>query len=79
MPFVDRRHRTTPPRRHGAALVAPGTRPDLLERTVNGQPGLVAQRDGLTVMVFAFDIAADRITHIWAVHNPAKLRPWTTG
>ena len=51
----------------------------LLERTVNGQPGLVAQQDGVTVTVFAFDVAGDRITHIWAVRNPDKLRPWTTG
>jgi RNA polymerase sigma factor (sigma-70 family) len=49
----------------------------LLERTVNGQPGLVAQAGGVTVTVFAFDIAGDRITHIWAVRNPDKLRPWT--
>src|SRR5215468_9873667 len=27
-----------------------------LERTVNGQPGLVAQQDGLIVTVFAFDV-----------------------
>jgi RNA polymerase sigma factor (sigma-70 family) len=50
----------------------------LLERTVNGQPGLVGQQDGATVTVFAFDIAADRISHIWAIRNPDKLRPWTT-
>ncbi len=50
-----------------------------LERTVNGQPGLVAQQDGVTVTVFAFGIAGDRITRIWAVRNPGKLRPWTTG
>ena len=49
----------------------------ILERTVNGQPGLVAQQDGVTVTVFAFDIAGGRITHIWAVRNPDKLRPWT--
>ena len=49
----------------------------ILERTVNGQPGLVAQQDGVTVTVFAFDVAGDRITHIWAVRNPDKLRPWT--
>jgi RNA polymerase sigma-70 factor (ECF subfamily) len=49
----------------------------LLERTVNGQPGLVAQQDGVTVTVFAFDVAGDRIKHIWAVRNPEKLRPWT--
>jgi RNA polymerase sigma-70 factor, ECF subfamily len=51
----------------------------ILERTVNGQPGLVAQQDGLTVMVMAFDMANHRIKHIWAVRNPEKLRPWTTG
>jgi RNA polymerase sigma factor (sigma-70 family) len=50
-----------------------------LERTVSGQPGLVAQQDGVTVTVFAFDVAGDRITHIWAVRNPDKLRPWTAG
>jgi RNA polymerase sigma-70 factor, ECF subfamily len=49
----------------------------ILERTVNGQPGLVAQQDGVTVTVFAFEVAGDRITHIWAVRNPDKLRPWT--
>ncbi|HEY2079714.1 MAG TPA: RNA polymerase sigma factor SigJ [Streptosporangiaceae bacterium] len=50
-----------------------------LERTVNGQPGLVAQHDGVTVTVFAFDVAGDRIRHIWVVRNPEKLRRWTTG
>ncbi|MEV5704262.1 RNA polymerase sigma factor SigJ [Actinoallomurus sp. NPDC052274] len=50
-----------------------------LERTVNGQPGLVVQQDGVTVTVFAFEIADDRIKHIWAVRNPDKLGPWTTG
>ena len=58
-----------------AALV-PGL--TLLERTVNGQPGLVAQQGGVTVTVFAFEVAGDRITHIWAIRNPDKLRPWTT-
>ncbi|MEE6261027.1 RNA polymerase sigma factor SigJ [Plantactinospora sonchi] len=51
----------------------------ILERTVNGQPGLVAQQDGVTVTVMAFEIADDRIRHIWAVRNPEKLRSWTTG
>jgi RNA polymerase sigma factor (sigma-70 family) len=55
--------------------------PDLviLERTVNGQPGLVAQLDGITVTVCAFDFSGDRIKHIWAVRNPEKLRTWTAG
>jgi RNA polymerase sigma factor (sigma-70 family) len=72
---------------HGAGQIAracldvAGRLPDMtiLERTVNGQPGLVTQQDGVTVTVIAFDVAGDRITHIWAVRNPDKLRPWTTG
>jgi RNA polymerase sigma-70 factor, ECF subfamily len=50
-----------------------------LERAVNGQPGLVAQRDGRTVSIFAFGVAGDRISRIWVIRNPDKLRPWTTG
>ena len=49
----------------------------MLERTVNGQPGLVMQQDGVTITVFAFGITGDQITHVWAVRNPDKLRPWT--
>ena len=60
-----------------AANRAPGL--TILERTVNGQPGLIAQQDGVTVTVAAFDIAGDRIKHIWAIRNPDKLRLWTTG
>jgi RNA polymerase sigma-70 factor (ECF subfamily) len=48
----------------------------LRERTVNGQPGLVAELDGVTVSVYAFDVQDDRITRVWAVLNPDKLRPW---
>lgn len=51
----------------------------ILETTVNGEPGLVAQLGGVTVTVYAFGFAGDRIKHIWAVRNPEKLRPWTTG
>jgi hypothetical protein len=51
----------------------------IMERTVNGQPGLVLQQYGVTMAVLAFDVAGDRITRIWAVRNPEKLRPWTTG
>ncbi|WP_409493117.1 RNA polymerase sigma factor SigJ [Amycolatopsis sp. cmx-11-12] len=50
---------------------------ELLERTVNGRPGLVLQQAGLTVAVFAFDVADDRIRRIWGVRNPEKLRSWT--
>ncbi|MFJ5927391.1 RNA polymerase sigma factor SigJ [Kitasatospora sp. NPDC092948] len=57
------------------ARFVPGT--TFLERTVNGQPGLIAQQDGVTVTVFAFRIVDGLITHIWGVRNPEKLRPWT--
>jgi RNA polymerase sigma factor (sigma-70 family) len=62
----------------GLAGRAPGN-VRILERTVNGRPGLVAQQDGVTVAVYALAVAGDRITHIWAVLNPGKLRPWTAG
>lgn len=61
----------------GRARRTPGL--TLLERTVNGRPGLVAQLDGGTVSVLAFDVTGDRITHIWAVLNPDKLRAWPAG
>ncbi|KND46251.1 MULTISPECIES: RNA polymerase sigma factor SigJ [Streptomyces] len=51
----------------------------VLERAVNGRAGLVIEHEGVTVAVYAFDVADDRITHIWAVRNPDKLRPWTVG
>jgi RNA polymerase sigma-70 factor (ECF subfamily) len=57
------------------AAKAPGLA--LLERTVNGRPGLVAQDAGVTVTVAAFEITGTRVTHIWAVRNPEKLRAWT--
>lgn len=60
----------------GVAELAPGL--SLLERMVNGQPGLVALADGVVETVLAFDIGKDGIRHIWAVRNPEKLRPWTT-
>jgi RNA polymerase sigma-70 factor (ECF subfamily) len=49
----------------------------LRESTVNGQPGLVGQQDGVIVTVYAFDFADGRIKRIWAVRNPEKLHPWT--
>ncbi|MFD8692372.1 RNA polymerase sigma factor SigJ [Streptomyces sp. NPDC059651] len=58
-------------------LAALGGRPDLLERTVNGQPGLVAVDGRQVLTVYAFDIDESRIRRIWAIRNPDKLRPWT--
>ncbi|MFJ1749222.1 RNA polymerase sigma factor SigJ [Streptomyces sp. NPDC088116] len=53
---------------------APGL--ELLERSVNGVPGLVARRAGAVMTVASFDVADGRVTRIWAVRNPQKLRPW---
>ncbi|MGW6202450.1 RNA polymerase sigma factor SigJ [Streptomyces sp. NPDC055089] len=53
---------------------APGL--ELLERSVNGAPGLVAQRGGAVMTVASFEITDGRITRIWVVRNPEKLRPW---
>ncbi|MFI7238615.1 RNA polymerase sigma factor SigJ [Streptomyces cyaneofuscatus] len=54
---------------------APGL--ELLERSVNGVPGLVARRDGTVMTVASFELADDgRVTRIWVVRNPEKLRPW---
>jgi RNA polymerase sigma-70 factor (ECF subfamily) len=49
------------------------------ETTVNGRPGLLSRRDGVTETVIAFHVEGDRIKHIWAVRNPEKLRSWTAG
>ncbi|MDT0401358.1 RNA polymerase sigma factor SigJ [Streptomyces edwardsiae] len=53
---------------------APGL--ELLERSVNGVPGLVARRAGGVETVASFEISEGRVTRIWVVRNPEKLRPW---
>ncbi|MEU6794533.1 RNA polymerase sigma factor SigJ [Nonomuraea wenchangensis] len=57
------------------ADLAPGL--ELLERTVNGTPGLVARQAGVVGTVASFEIDGGRVTRIWAVRNPEKLRAWT--
>ncbi|MEU5370693.1 RNA polymerase sigma factor SigJ [Streptomyces sp. NPDC005951] len=53
---------------------APGL--ELVERSVNGVPGLVARHGGVVMTVASFDLSDGRVTRIWAVRNPEKLRPW---
>ncbi|MEU7022385.1 RNA polymerase sigma factor SigJ [Streptomyces sp. NPDC046203] len=49
----------------------------ILERSVNGLPGLAVESEGRIETVFSFRVDEhDRITHIWAVRNPDKLLPW---
>jgi len=50
----------------------------LLERTVNGQPGLVGELDGQIIAVYAFETNGMRITRIWSILNPEKLSLWQT-
>jgi RNA polymerase sigma factor (sigma-70 family) len=63
---------------HHYVTIADGMPDDvvILECMVNGQPGLTVQREGVTGTVLAFDVAGDRIKHIWAVLNPDKLQHW---
>ncbi|MDH2416266.1 RNA polymerase sigma factor SigJ [Nocardioides sp. CER19] len=49
---------------------------DLRERTVNGQPGLVAVLGTELLAVYSFEFRDDRIDRIWVVRNPDKLRAW---
>jgi RNA polymerase sigma-70 factor, ECF subfamily len=60
----------------GLARRAAGFR--LVERSVNGRPGLVVEQGGTVVTVYSFEIVDDRIRHIWAIRNPDKLLPWTS-
>jgi RNA polymerase sigma factor (sigma-70 family) len=64
--------------RYALGLADKVTDVTILERNVNGQPGLVVQRAGATVTVVAFTVTGNRITHIWSVRNPEKLRSWLT-
>ena len=63
--------------RYLADLVARAPALTIVERAVNGQPGLIARQGSTTVTVFAFDIVGDHVSRIWAIRNPDKLRPWT--
>ncbi|MFG2459023.1 RNA polymerase sigma factor SigJ [Streptomyces sp. NPDC048523] len=72
-------HGGEPIARFLAGLVTGAPELALLERTVNGRPGLVVQVDDTVEAVLALDVEGDRVTRIWAVRNPEKLRPWTAG
>ncbi|GAB2827976.1 RNA polymerase sigma factor SigJ [Actinocorallia aurea] len=54
---------------------APGL--ELVERPVNGAPGLVARLGGAVTTVASFAVSGGRVTRVWAVRNPAKLGLWT--
>jgi RNA polymerase sigma-70 factor (ECF subfamily) len=64
--------------RYALGIAGKAAEVTVLERNVNGQPGLVVQEAGATVSVVAFTVTGNRISHIWAVRNPEKLRSWST-
>ncbi|MEU4689747.1 siderophore-interacting protein [Actinoplanes sp. NPDC023714] len=50
---------------------------DLSVASVNGRPGLVSRRpDGTAVAVVAARCGTTRVSALWIVLNPAKLRGW---
>jgi RNA polymerase sigma-70 factor (ECF subfamily) len=59
-----------------AALLTgqPGT--DLAVEPVNGRAGLVLRRVGQTVAVVSLSVAGAKVTAVWVVLNPDKLRSW---
>ena len=62
--------------RYLAGVLGRTPRVTITEAAVNGQPGLIAELDGAVATVFAFEIAVGKITRIWIVRNPNKLRRW---
>jgi hypothetical protein len=44
--------------------------------SVNGRDGLALRQDGTVLAVVAVSATAGRITNLWIVVNPAKLRHW---
>jgi RNA polymerase sigma factor (sigma-70 family) len=48
----------------------------IVERSVNGRPGLAVEIGGTVATVYSFEIVNNRIKHIWAVRNPDKLKRW---
>ncbi|MEU1025978.1 sigma-70 family RNA polymerase sigma factor [Streptomyces sp. NPDC005904] len=62
--------------RHLVAVASRVAGMTILERTVNGRPGLVVRQGGVIRTVLAFHVVGGRITRLWAVRNPEKLAPW---
>ncbi|MFC7676001.1 RNA polymerase sigma factor SigJ [Mycolicibacterium sp. GCM10028919] len=48
----------------------------LVERSVNGQPGILLVSQGRVVRVYSFDVVDGKIARIWIVANPDKLGFW---
>ncbi|MFC9987132.1 RNA polymerase subunit sigma-24, partial [Streptomyces globisporus] len=48
----------------------------LVERALPGAGAGGPPRAGIVMTVASFDVTDGRVTRIWAVRNPEKLRPW---
>lgn len=57
-------------------LLAERPRMTITHEAVNGRPGLALRRLGRVVAVIAAETAGTRITALWIVLDPAKLRAW---
>lgn len=57
-------------------LLAPRPRTVLHLQGANGRTAIVVRHHDQVAAVISFDIADQRVTHVWAVLNPDKLRGW---
>ena len=55
----------------------PGT--DVAVQSINGRAGLVLRRTGRALAVIAVTSDQNRVTVLWVVLNPDKLRGWNRG
>jgi RNA polymerase sigma-70 factor (ECF subfamily) len=51
----------------------PASGTTLVARDVNGEPGIIALRNGVVWAVLALTVRSGRITRIYAVADPRKL------
>ncbi|MCQ4199584.1 RNA polymerase subunit sigma [Streptomyces coelicoflavus] len=57
-------------------LLAPRPRTVLHLQAANGRTAIVVRHHDQVAAVISFDISDQRVTHVWAVLNPDKLRGW---
>ncbi|MFF8093436.1 RNA polymerase subunit sigma [Streptomyces sp. NPDC016675] len=57
-------------------LLAPRPRTVLHLQAANGRTAIVVRHHDQVAAVISFDITDQRVTHVWAVLNPDKLRGW---
>jgi hypothetical protein len=58
------------------AVLLGGPDTELTVESVNGRAGLVVRRVGRAIAVIGVQDAGAKVTNLWIVLNPAKLRDW---